>query len=105
MEIAARRDRTRLTAVGMLEDHEARITALEASQSDYRAVLAAVNALVPMRGITTTGSQASKAGSRALETQVVDFHQETRAQFRSVEEHFSEMRELIIDLRDGPRDR
>lgn len=34
-----------LIVVGMLEDHEARISALEAAQGDYRAVLAAIDAL------------------------------------------------------------
>jgi hypothetical protein len=36
-------------AVGTLEDLEARVAALEASQADYDAALAAVNALLSAR--------------------------------------------------------
>ncbi|BBX16756.1 hypothetical protein MDUV_16160 [Mycolicibacterium duvalii] len=51
----------------MLEDHEARISALGAD----RAVLAAVNALG-------------------------DFRQKTRARFRSVDEQLAEIKDLIL---------
>lgn len=96
----------------MLEDHEARIATLEAAQTDYRAVLAAVNALGANQRdnstrLTSVDTRLTGVETRLtrVETGLADFHEETRAQFRSVEEHFSEMRDLIIDLRDGPRRR
>lgn len=77
-----------------LDDHEARIAALEASQAHYRAVIAAVNAV---------GANQREHSLRisALETELASLRQETRGQFRSVEEHFAEMRDLIIDLRNS----
>jgi len=59
-----------------LEDLEARVAALEASQADYRAVLSAVNALGANQREHSLG--------------------ETRAGFRSVDEHIAELKDLII---------
>jgi uncharacterized coiled-coil protein SlyX len=77
-----------------LEDLEARVTALEASQADYRAVLAAVNAL---------GANQREQGLRltAVETELADFRTEARSRFRSVDEQLAEIRDLIIDRHTG----
>ena len=110
------------------EDLEARVAALEASHADYRAVLAAVNALganqrehslgladvkselttvkTEVAGLKTdvaavkTDVAALKTDVAALKIEFVDFRQETRATFRSVDEQFSEVKDLIISLRD-----
>ena len=65
--------------VATLEDLEARVAALEASQADYRAVLAAVNALgANQREMAMTLTQHSrdladlKSGQRSLEENVVE---------------------------------
>jgi uncharacterized coiled-coil protein SlyX len=77
-----------------LEDLEARIAALEASQADYRAVLAAVNAL--------GASQRTHANRlTTLETELADFRQETQGRFRSVDEQLAEIKDLIINRRNG----
>ncbi|MGE2689424.1 hypothetical protein [Mycolicibacterium pulveris] len=77
-----------------LDDLEARVTALEATQADYRAVLAAVNAF----GANQRDQAIELA---AFKAEFSDFRTETRASFRSVDEHFSELRDLIIDRRNG----
>jgi hypothetical protein len=81
--------------VATLEDLEARVAALEASQADYRAVLAAVNAL---------GANQREHSFRLtrVETELADFRQEARAQFRSIDEQFAELKDLIIGRRNGP---
>ena len=72
-----------------MEDLEARVAALEASQADYRAVLSAVNAL---------GANQREHSLRltAVESGLADLRQETRAGFRTVEEHIAELKDLII---------
>ena len=77
-----------------LEDLEARVAALEASQADYRAVLAAVNAL---------GANQRDHGLRltSVETELADFRTETRTRFRSVDEQLAEIKDLIIGRRNG----
>ena len=72
-----------------LEDLEARVAALEASQADYRAVLTAVNAL---------GANQRDHGLRltAVETELADFRTETRGRFRSVDEQLAEIKDLIV---------
>ena len=98
-----------------LEDLEARIAALEASQSDYRAVLAAVNALganqrdhtLDLAAVKTdvaavkTDVAAVKTDVVALKTELADFRTETRTTFRSVDEHLAELRDLIIGRGNG----
>jgi hypothetical protein len=85
-----------------LEDLEARVTALEASQADYRAVLAAVNAL---------GANQREHSIRLdeLKTEVADGFRVVDAQFRvvdarfrSVDEKLAEIKDLIIGRRDDP---
>jgi hypothetical protein len=77
-----------------LEDLEARVAALEASQADYRAVLAAVNAL---------GANQREHGVRltSVETELTDFRLEVNGRFRSVDEQLAEIKDLIIGRRNG----
>ncbi|MBS1690635.1 MAG: hypothetical protein JST91_00175 [Actinobacteria bacterium] len=91
-----------------LEDLEARIAALEASQADYRAVLAAVNALGANQrqhalGLADVASQLTEVKSELAEFKIefTDFRQETRATFRSVEEQVAEIKDLLIGRRPG----
>jgi hypothetical protein len=94
--------------VATLEDLEARVAALEASHADYRAVLAAVNALGANQrdhaldlAAVKTDVAAVKTDVAVLKTEFSDFRTETRANFRSVDEHLAEIRDLIIDRRNG----
>jgi hypothetical protein len=94
--------------VATLEDLEARVAALEASHADYRAVLAAINALGANQrdhaldlAAVKTDVAAVKTDVAVLKTEVTDFRTETRANFRSVDEHLAEIRDLIIDRRNG----
>jgi hypothetical protein len=80
--------------VATLEDLEARVAALEASHADYRAVLAAVNAL-------GTNQREHSLRLTAVETQLADFRQETRGRFRSIDEHLIEIKDILMDRRDG----
>jgi len=91
-----------------LEDLEARVAALEASQADYRAVLAAVNALGANQRehssrLTKVETRLTGVESRlgGVETQLADFRQETQARFRSVDEQLAEIKDLIIGRRNG----
>ena len=86
-----------------LEDLEARVAALEASQADYRAVLAAVNALgANQRELALNQRQTAATlmdhGKRlnSLETKMDD----TNARVRSLEETTSEIKELLIEALD-----
>ena len=94
--------------VATLEDLEARIAALEASQADYRAVLAAVNALGANQREHAIGLGAMKTELATVKTELAtvktglaDFRTETRATFRSVDEQLAEIKDLIIDRRNG----
>jgi hypothetical protein len=80
--------------VATLEDLEARVAALEASQADYRAVLAAVNAL-------GANQREHALGLAAVKTELAEFRQETRATSRSVDEQLAELKDLIIGRRNG----
>src|SRR6478752_10846970 len=60
------------SAVATLEDLEARVAALEASQADYGAVLAAVNAL-------GANQREHALGLATVKTGLAEFRQETRA--------------------------
>jgi ribosomal protein L29 len=84
-----------------LEDLEARIAALEASQADYRAVLAAVNALGVNQRDHALGLATIKTDVAAVKTELTEFRVETDARFRSVDEHLAEIKDLIIDRRNG----
>ena len=86
-----------------LEDLEARVAALEASQADYRAVLAAVNALGANQRELALNQRETAAtlvdhGNRlnSLETKMDD----TNARVRSLEETTSEIKELLIQALD-----
>jgi ABC-type transporter Mla subunit MlaD len=96
--------------VATLEDLEARIAAVEASQADYRAVLAAVNPLGANQRehslrLVTVESKLDTVESRlgtveselgTVKTELADFRMETRARFRSVDEHLAEIKDLIV---------
>jgi hypothetical protein len=84
------------------------VAALEASHADYRAVLAAVNALGANQrdhaiglAAVTTDVAVLKTDVAVLKTEFTDFRTETRANFRSVDEHLAEIRDLIIERRNG----
>ena len=62
-----------------------------ASQADYRAVLSAVK----------TDVAAVKIDLATVKTELADFRTETRATFRSVDEHLAEIRDLIIGRHNG----
>jgi len=87
--------------VATLEDLEARVAALEASQADYRAVLAAVNALGANQRDHSLRLTSVETRLTSVETELVDFRQETRARFRSVDEQLTEIKDLIIGRRNG----
>jgi uncharacterized coiled-coil protein SlyX len=81
--------------VAALEDLEARVAALEASQADYRAVLAAVNAL-------GANQQEHSLRLDQLRIEVVDDRfRLVDGRFRSVEEQLPEIEDLIIGCRNG----
>jgi len=85
----------------MLEDLEARVAALEASQADYRAVLTAVNALGANQREMATTLREHSLRLTVLETRVDEGFQENRARFRSVDEQLAEIKDLIIDGGNG----
>jgi ribosomal protein L29 len=76
-----------------LEDLEARVAALEAAQADYRAVLAAVNAL-------GANQRDHAAAISELRTDVAEVKTEVRGFRRSSEENLAELKDLIVGLRD-----
>lgn len=78
-----------------LEDLEARVAALEASQADYRAVLAAATKAL---GVNQREHSLRLA---ALERRVDEGFRLTDARFRSVDEHLAEIKDLIIGRRGG----
>ena len=82
-----------------LDDLEARVSALEASQADYRAVLSAVNALgANQRDMAETLREHGKrldgvdARLTSLEAAALD----TNARVRSLEDTTGEIKELLI---------
>ncbi|MCW2628154.1 MAG: hypothetical protein JWR48_4876 [Mycobacterium sp.] len=96
------------SVMATLEDLEARVAALDASQADYRAVLAAVNALGANQrehavglGAVNTDLSAVNADLAAVTIELGDFRTETRATFRSVDEQLAEIKDLIIGRRNG----
>ena len=72
-----------------LEDLEARVAALEATQADYRAVLTAVNAL---------GANQREHSQRlaAVESELAEVKTEMRGFRRSTEENLAEIKDLLI---------
>ena len=79
-----------------LEDLEARVSALEASQADYRAVLSAVNALGANQREHSLRLTAAESAITAVEAELADFRMETRDRFRSVDEQLAEIKDLIV---------
>jgi len=84
-----------------LEELEARVAALEASQADYRAVIAAINALRENERELTATVRDEGRRLDTLETSLADFRQEARANLRSVDEHLGELRDLVVSLGNG----
>lgn len=84
-----------------LEDLEARVAALEASQADYRAVLTAVNALGANQRDHALGLASVESKLTTVDNKLDDHVQETRAGFRSVDEQLAEIKDLIVGQRDG----
>ena len=80
---------TTLVWVATLEDLEARVAALEATQADYRAVLTAVNAL---------GANQREHSQRlaAVESELAEVKTEMRGFRRSTEDNLAEIKDLLI---------
>jgi septation ring formation regulator EzrA len=87
--------------VPTLDDHEARITALEASQADYRAVLAAVNALGANQREHSLRLANVESDMADVKRDLSDLRLETRTRFRSVDEQLAEIKDLIVGRRNG----
>jgi ABC-type transporter Mla subunit MlaD len=83
-----------------LEDLEARLAALEAAQADYRAVLAAVNALGANQRDHSLRIDRLTGDVDQLTIQMAEGFRLTGARFRSVDEHLAEIKDLIIEGRD-----
>lgn len=82
-----------------LEDLEARVSALEASQADYRAVLAAVNALGANQrehAERLTGVAERLDGVEARLSSVEFKLDDTNARVRSLEDTTGEIKDLLI---------
>jgi ABC-type transporter Mla subunit MlaD len=90
-----------MAVVATLEDLEVRVAALEASQADYRAVLAAVNALGTNQRDHSVRLMAVETGLAGLTREFTDFRQEARANFRTVDEQLAEIKDLIVGRRNG----
>lgn len=84
-----------------LEDLEARVAALEASQADYRAVLAAVNALGANQREHALRLDRVETRLSGVQTQLADFRQETQGRFRSVDDQLAEIKDLIVGRHNG----
>ena len=75
---------------------------------DYRAVLAAINALGANEREHASGLSEVKTGLAGVmselaefKIEVADFRQETRATFHSVDEQLAEIKDLIIGRHNG----
>jgi hypothetical protein len=86
-----------VVCVPTLDDH----AALEASRADYRAVLAAVNALGANQRKHSLTLADVKRDMADVKRNLSDLRTETRALSRSTDEHFAEMRDLIVGRRNG----
>jgi len=84
-----------------LDDLEARVAALEASQADYRAVLAAVNALGANQREHAFRLTAVETDLRDFRVEMTDFRLEVNGRFCSVDEQLAEIKDLIINRRNG----
>ena len=72
-----------------------------AAQADYGAVLAAVNALGANQREHSLRLTAVEGGLGEVKSELADFRQETRAGFRTVDEHIAEIKDLIVGRRNG----
>lgn len=63
---------------------------------DYRAVLAAINALAANQREHAIGLSEVKSELAEFKVEFTDFRQETRGTFRSVDEQLAEIKDLII---------
>lgn len=79
-----------------LEDLEARVSALEASQADYRAVLSAINALGANQREHSLRLSGVETRLDRVETKVVSLSAETGAFRRSMDDQLAEIKDLII---------
>jgi hypothetical protein len=70
-----------------------------ASHADYGAVLAAVNALGANQREHSLRLTAVESGLVEVKSELADFRQETRAGFRTVDEHIAEIKDLIVGRR------
>jgi uncharacterized coiled-coil protein SlyX len=90
-----------------MEDLEARVAALEASQADYRAVLEAANALgANHREMATTlreHSRILREHSEALD-ELKAGHSDTNARVRSLEDGVVEIKDLLVRALDRPQE-
>jgi hypothetical protein len=82
--------------VATLDDIEARVAALEASQADYRAVLAAVNTLGANQREHSVRLATVESELGTVKTELADFRMETRATLRSVDEQLAAIKDLIV---------
>jgi hypothetical protein len=82
--------------VATLDDIEARVAALEASQADYRAVLAAVNTLGANQSEHSVRRATVESELGTVKTELADFRMETRATLRSVDEQLAAIKDLIV---------
>ena len=72
------------------------MSALEASQADYRAVLSAVNALGANQRDHSLRMDTMDTRLTRVETELADFRTETRARFSSVDDQLAEIKDLIV---------
>lgn len=69
--------------------------------ADYRAVLAAVNALGANQREHAFRITAVETDLADFRVEMADFRQETRANFRSVDEQLAEIKDLILGRHNG----
>ncbi len=75
-----------------LEELEARVAALEAERADYRAVLAAVNALGAIQREQAEHPSALERRLASMDDTLAD----TNARVRSVEDSLTDVKDLLI---------
>ncbi len=92
--------RTTLVGVATLEDLEARVAALEATQADYRAVLTAVNALGANQREHSQRLAAVETELAEVKTELAGVKTEMRGFRRSTEENLAEIKDLLIRAMD-----
>lgn len=98
---------SRLLKVATLEDLEARIAALEAAHADYRAVLAAINALGSNQRELALGQRQLSADVAEVRRDVASVKNtlsDTNAHVRSLEEGQAEIKDLLVRALDRDND-